>query len=78
MQESLDKWSLKKLPKIKSSKTAAKRFIITGNGRIKFGKVGNQHNALSASKRRKSKRSTLEISNTNVRSIRRLLPYGEI
>jgi ribosomal protein L35 len=67
-----------KLPKIKSSKTCAKRLVITGNGRVKFGKVGNQHNALAASKRRKAKTSMLKLDHSNLRAMRHLLPYGGI
>jgi hypothetical protein len=55
-----------------------KRLIIRNSGSVKTGRVGMQHNALSAPKRRKHKPSTQALSHTKLRAVRHLLPYGGI
>ena len=65
------------MPKIKTNKGAAKRFKITGTGKVKRMKAGMRH--ILTSKARKSKRALRQaglISETHVRSIKRLIPYS--
>jgi ribosomal protein L35 len=68
-------WSVK-VSKTKTCKALAKRIVITNSGLMKMGRVGMQHNALSAPKRRKRKPSTLPLNSTKFRSVRHLLPNG--
>ena len=42
------------MPKVKTNKSAAKRFKVTASGKIKYGKAGGRH--LLTSKTRKRKR----------------------
>jgi len=65
------------MPKVKTHKGAKRRFKITGTGRILRSKGMKSHN-----RRRKAPRTKrafdkmFEVSPTNRKSIRRLLPYG--
>lgn len=65
------------MPKLKTNKGAAKRFKITGTGKVKRSKAGMRH--ILTSKEKKTKRVLRKpdtISATHERSIKRLLPYG--
>lgn len=65
------------MPKIKTYKSAAKRFKITGSGKIMRTRSGKSH-----LRRKKSKRvkrlyySTIETSSAGRKRVRRLIPYG--
>jgi large subunit ribosomal protein L35 len=65
------------MPKMKTHKTASKRFKITGSGKVRRLRIGKSH-----LRRKKPKRllrvldKTTEVSNVgNVKRIKRLLPY---
>lgn len=61
--------------KIKTSKSAAKRFKITGRGKIKFHRAGKSHLLSKKSQRRKrSLRKTGLVSGSDAKKIRRVLP----
>ena len=64
------------MPKIKTNRAAAKRFRVTGNGKIKRNKGFKSHLLSSKGKKRKRKlrRSTL-VSAVEARNIRKLIPY---
>lgn len=65
------------MPKIKSSRAAAKRFKITGKGKIKRAKARSSH--LLAKKSRKNKRklrSSTLVSTAERKKVKRMLPYG--
>lgn len=65
------------MPKLKTNKGAAKRFKITGTGKVKRRKSGLRH--ILTSKARKVKRNLRKadlISKTHEESIKKLLPYG--
>lgn len=64
--------------KAKTSKSVAKRVKVTSKGRLKVGRVGMRHNALSAPKRRAKQRTTVTLNSTMRRTVSRLLPYGGI
>jgi ribosomal protein L35 len=66
------------MPKIKTSKTTLKRLIIRNSGSVKTGRVGMQHNALSAPSARKRKASTQPLSHSKLRAVRHLIPYGGV
>ena len=62
-------------PKIKSNKSAAKRFRVTGKGKLRFQKAGRRHLLAKKSARRKrGLRRMATISGTDARRIRRALP----
>ncbi|MCE5198580.1 MAG: 50S ribosomal protein L35 [Armatimonadota bacterium] len=63
------------MPKIKTRKTAAKRFEVTANGKIRRGNTGMNHLKMkksSSAKRRLSMKSG--VTNGEKRVIRRLIP----
>jgi large subunit ribosomal protein L35 len=64
------------MPKQKSSRGAAKRFKLTGSGKLKRRKAYLRH--ILTSKTRKQKRhlgKSVVVDATNARAIERLLPY---
>ena len=65
------------MPKVKTRRGAAKRFKITGGGKIKRGRAYLRHQ-LSAKTRKQKRnlRSSGTVSRVDVRAIRRLLPNG--
>ncbi len=64
------------MPKIKTNRAAAKRFRVTGSGKVKRNKGFKSHLLSSKSKKRKRRlrRSTL-VSAAEARNIRKLIPY---
>jgi large subunit ribosomal protein L35 len=65
------------MPKIKTKRGAAKRFKITGTGKIKRAKAFKSHILTKkAPKRRRNLRKATLVDATNMRGVRRLLPYA--
>lgn len=65
------------MPKIKTNRSAAKRFKRTGTGKIIFSKSHANHILTKKStKRKRSLRKSHYIDNTNKKSIRLMLPNG--
>lgn len=65
------------MPKLKTNKSAAKRFKITKNGKIKKRAAGRIHILGKKSRKRKRKlRQSSYLSPAGEKIIRRLLPYG--
>jgi large subunit ribosomal protein L35 len=64
------------VPKIKTNKSAAKRFRVTGNGKIKRNKGFKRHILSSKGKKRKRqlRRATM-VSAVESKNIRKLIPY---
>ncbi|MHB9037125.1 MAG: 50S ribosomal protein L35 [Armatimonadota bacterium] len=63
------------MPKIKTRKTAAKRFEVSANGKIRHGSTGMNHLKMrksSSAKRRLSIKS--EVTNAQKRVIKRMIP----
>lgn len=64
------------MPKIKTNRGAAKRFKVTGNGKIKREKANAGHLFTCKAKDRKRKlRAAGFVSNTDKKNIRKLIPY---
>ena len=64
------------MPKMKTSKTAKKRFRVSGKGRIRRPKSGGNHGLINKSRKRLRRlRNNDMISITHEKKIRRLLPY---
>ena len=64
------------MPKIKSSRGAAKRFKVTASGKLKRSKAYRRH--ILTNKTRKQKRGLRArpiVDPTNAKAIHRLLPY---
>ncbi len=64
------------MPKLKTNKGAAKRFKITGTGKVKRRKSGMRHILTSKTKHTKrTLRKPALISKTHEDSIKKMLPY---
>ncbi|MBI4778788.1 50S ribosomal protein L35 [Candidatus Desantisbacteria bacterium] len=65
------------MPKIKSSKSAAKRFKFTAKGKVKMEHAfaGHLFKSKSPSKKRNLRGTTI-ANNSDVKKIKLLLPYG--
>ena len=66
------------MPKMKTKRSAVKRFRSTGSGKIKFAKAGRRHN-LSLGKNRKRKNrlgGTGVLERRDEKHLKRALPYG--
>jgi large subunit ribosomal protein L35 len=62
--------------KLKTNKSARKRFRITSTGKVLRRPVGQDHfNARSTGKKKRLKRRWLVVSKAEARAIKRLLPY---
>lgn len=64
------------MPKMKTNRAAAKRFRVTGSGKIKRNKGFKSHLLSSKGKKRKRKlRRPSLVSAAETRNIRKLIPY---
>jgi len=65
------------MPKIKTNRAAAKRFRFTASGKIKRAQAGKSHLLTKKSQGRKRHlRSGALVHETNVQSVKYLIPYG--
>jgi large subunit ribosomal protein L35 len=65
------------MPKMKTKRAAAKRFKVTGSGKIMRMKAYKSHILTKKStKRKRNLRKATEVDQTNVNSMKRLLPYA--
>lgn len=66
------------MPKMKTNRAAAKRFKITGSGRIRRPKMGGQHSFMGKSRtRRRRLRDNDMVAPEQEKRIRILLPYAK-
>jgi len=66
----------KVMPKLKTKRGAAKRFRAKGNGGFKSGHAHKRHILTKKSpKRKRHLSSTLQVHESDVEGLRRLLPY---
>ncbi|MBQ3104955.1 MAG: 50S ribosomal protein L35 [Lachnospiraceae bacterium] len=64
------------MPKIKTSKSAAKRFKMTGSGKLKRNKAYKSHILTKKStKRKRNLRKSTMTDETNVKNMKKILPY---
>jgi large subunit ribosomal protein L35 len=64
------------MPKLKSSKAAAKRFSITGTGKLKRMKAYKSHILTKKSaKRKRNLRKAAMTDSTNIKNMKKILPY---
>jgi large subunit ribosomal protein L35 len=65
------------MPKMKSNSAAAKRFKVTGSGRVRRGKAGKSHLMRGKNARRLRRLEKNDMVNeTHEGQLRRLLPYS--
>jgi large subunit ribosomal protein L35 len=65
------------MPKMKTRKTAAKRFRVTGKGRVRRPKAGGNHGMQEKSRKRLRRlRQNDMVSTAMEKRAKRLLPYG--
>ncbi len=64
------------MPKMKTKRGAAKRFKVTGSGKIKRSKAFTSHILTKKStKRKRNLRKSGLVDSTDIKGIRRILPY---
>ena len=64
------------MPKVKTSRAAAKRFKTTGTGQLKRMKAYKSHILTKKSqKRKRNLRKSIITDATNVKSMKKILPY---
>ena len=64
------------MPKIKTSRAAAKRFKVTGTGKLKRMKAYKSHILTKKSqKRKRNLRKSTVTDSTNVKNMKKALPY---
>jgi large subunit ribosomal protein L35 len=64
------------MPKLKTSKAAAKRFSVTGTGKLKRMKAYKSHILTKKSaKRKRNLRKAAMTDSTNIKNMKKILPY---
>lgn len=64
------------MPKLKTSRAAAKRFKVTGTGKLMRMKAGKQHILTKKStKTKRNLRKATVIDKTNEKNMKKILPY---
>ncbi len=64
------------MPKLKTHRGAAKRFSLTGKGKVKRSKAFASHILTSkTTKRKRNLRKSAILDKTNEKEIKRLIPY---
>jgi len=64
------------MPKLKTNRSAAKRFRITGSGKIRRYKACKSHLLTKKSRKRKRRlRRAGILDKTNIKEVKRLIPY---
>jgi large subunit ribosomal protein L35 len=65
------------MPKLKTKKTAAKRFRVSGSGRVRRPKQGGNHGMQEKSRKRLRRlRQNDMVDKTMEKHVKRMLPYG--
>ena len=65
------------MPKMKTNRAAAKRFKVTGTGKVRRSKAYKSHLLSKKSpKRKRNLRRAGLVDSTNMHGLRRLLPYA--
>mgnify|MGYP000799502571 CR=1 FL=1 len=64
------------MPKMKTSRAAAKRFKVTGTGKLKRNKAYKRHILTKkTTKTKRNLRKATVVDSTNVKSMKKALPY---
>lgn len=63
--------------KMKTKKAAAKRFKVTGNGKLKRYKANKSHILTKkTTKRKRNLRKATLVDDTNVKTMKKIMPYS--
>ena len=66
------------MPKMKTSRAAAKRFKVTGTGKLKRNKAYKRHILTKkTTKTKRNLRKAVEVDATNAKMMKRILPYSK-
>ncbi len=66
------------MPKLKTKRSAAKRFKVTGTGKLMKMNANKSHILTKKSPKRKRRlRKAVEVDQTNVKMMKRMLPYSK-
>ena len=64
------------MPKMKTSRAAAKRFKLTGSGKLKRNKAYKRHILTKkTTKRKRNLRKAALVDSTNEKNMKKILPY---
>lgn len=64
------------MPKMKTNRSAAKRFKVTGTGKLKRNKAYKRHNLdTKSTKRKRNLRQATMTDATNIKNMKKILPY---
>lgn len=64
------------MPKMKTNKSAAKRFKVTGTGKLKRSKAYKRHILTKkTTKNKRNLRKAVMTDDTNVKNMKKILPY---
>ena len=64
------------MPKMKTNRGAAKRFKVSGSGKVMRRKANSSHILTKkTTKRKRGLRLAGEVDSTNVKTVRKMLPY---
>lgn len=64
------------MPKLKTKKAAAKRYRLTGTGKVKRNKSNTQHIlGKKSTKRKRNLRKATTADASNVKNMKKILPY---
>ena len=64
------------MPKLKTKKAAAKRYRLTGTGKVKRNKSNTQHIlGKKSTKRKRNLRKDIVTDSTNAKVMKKILPY---
>ena len=64
------------MPKMKTNRSAAKRFKLTGNGKLKRNKAYKRHILTKkTTKNKRNLRKDVVVDATNVSNMKKILPY---
>jgi large subunit ribosomal protein L35 len=65
------------MPKMKTNRTARKKLFTNKNGKVKRGHAYHSHNTAKKSRKRRRKLASMtSVDKTNVKELKRLLPYS--
>ncbi len=65
------------MPKIKTKKAAAKRYHVTGTGKVRYKKQGLRHILTKKNAKRKRRlRLSATLSSVETKRIKKLMPYA--
>jgi len=66
------------MPKLKTKRSAAKRFSLTASGKIRRAQSGKQHNMIKrTTKQIREHRGTELVAKVDEKMVKRFMPYGD-